>query len=387
MRLACKYFVLLCGILLSITSLFAQPDFSYEPGAWTDLDGQVHEGLILNLRWADIPARISFRTSRDADVQTIEAAGIAALRIGEALRYERHAVQIDIPIETRGRVSTTRNPEWQSDTLLLRVLAEGSASLYVYQQADLVRYFIRTGDGPLEQLIYKRYITPDNLIKENQAFAGQLQIKLACEGALPNDGSLRYTSRYLKSVFQSYYACQGEAARVYSSRHGSLHVHLVPALRVSEIAFSSEIGRKYLPTLGVDAEFLLPVWRRRLALHTEPSYRSFNGSTSGGVVIRYRAVDFVYGLRLYPLSRPGSRFHPYVSAARLISAASARSTIRYGQIQELGLNPGGVFCFSAGLRYGRFGGEVRYYQQQQLRLGFQSTALSTVSISAAYRIF
>ncbi|MDX2284642.1 MAG: hypothetical protein NW241_10790, partial [Bacteroidia bacterium] len=133
----------ICTLLFALCLLTfraaAQPDFSYEPGAWTDLDGQVHEGLILNLRWADNPAQISFKASRSDAPRTIGAAEIAAFRIGESMRYERHAVQIDIPVEMVGRVSTTRNPEWKADTLLLRVMAEGSVSLYAYQQADLVR--------------------------------------------------------------------------------------------------------------------------------------------------------------------------------------------------------------------------------------------------------
>ncbi|MDX2286782.1 MAG: hypothetical protein NW241_21630, partial [Bacteroidia bacterium] len=235
-------------------------------------------------------------------------------------------------------------------------------------------------------------------------FAGQLQIRLACEGALPPAQAPRYDGRYLKAAFRSYYACQGETGRIYpSSKPAGFHLRIVPMLRLSAASFSYEFDDRYAAeysrqpavALGADAEYLLSVFGRRLALCAELAVQQFSGTAGNerwqDIQLRYRSLEMLAGLRLYPFSRPGRPYHPYLTAGYMIPVAVlGDSYISYPFGRQFKMSPEGMPCFAAGMCYKRFGGELRYYLPQDVLTAenaYWTNSFQSFGIAASFQLF
>jgi hypothetical protein len=200
-------------VLISIQS-YAQVGF--EPGYFLDNDGLKKECLIENKGWLNNPTQFNYKLSNNDPILTGDIANIKAFGIGTELKYVRSTIQIDRSNDDLEKLSTSRNPEFQTETLWLKVLVEGEANLYSYTDKNLNRFFFSTADIQINQLVHKNYFVTDTQIGENNMFRQQLLTQINCGAPTSNQvKTLRYSAKDLVRYFSNHNKCSNGTNIIY----------------------------------------------------------------------------------------------------------------------------------------------------------------------------
>ena len=174
-----KGVLLLYVITLSLTC-FAQ--VSYEKGYYVDNSGKKVECLIKNLDWRNNPTEFEYKLSDGGAERKATVNNVKEFGVYERFKYIRADVKIDKSRSTLVYLSRTKEVEFEQAKLFLRVLLEGKANLYYYEEYDIRKYFFNYEEQKeIKQLVYKRYKAKDNEVKENTYFRQQLLLELKCE--------------------------------------------------------------------------------------------------------------------------------------------------------------------------------------------------------------
>src|SRR5690606_26984065 len=130
-------FFLLCSVLA-----FSQ--YHFEPGYFIQTDGEKINCLILNKDWKNNPENFEYRLTKNGETLNAGLNDIQEIAITKILKYIRAEVEIDQSLTNIGNLSTTRNPEWKKDTLFLKTLVEGQATIYYYMKDNLSAFIYNT---------------------------------------------------------------------------------------------------------------------------------------------------------------------------------------------------------------------------------------------------
>lgn len=302
----------------------------YAPGAYVAPGGQRYEGQILDRDWGTNPTSIRFRPADGAAGRTVGLPELASFRVGDRARYVRAVVPVAPRVRGTADVSREREPDFPTDTVLLRALIEGEAALYELRRGPAYNYYYRVGEGPITRLVHNTYLGPDGRTRVNADYRRQLARDVACGG--PTGDLPAYERRGLADYFRAYHACRDVAFEDYDDDGGigELHLRVRPGVvgstfvfetaSGSEIDFGTAVGWR----LGLELEYVLPIRGGQWSLLAEPTYISRGGSQQFGtrtprvLTFDYRGIDVPLGVR-YGL-RVGSR-------ARLLTDAGLSVTL------------------------------------------------------------
>ena len=128
-------------------------------------------------------------------------------------KYQRATVKIERSGGTQNGLKRVEEIIFKDETLFLRVLVEGSATLYAYNDNGGIRkFFYRVGNGEIEPLIYYTYQYNNAQVGENSGFRQQLWSTLKCKSISQKDVlQLRYTETELSKFFMQYNRCKEPA--------------------------------------------------------------------------------------------------------------------------------------------------------------------------------
>lgn len=165
-------------MLLSSLSIFSQHVF--KPGYYISENGQKHEVLIKDEDWRSNPVSFIYKNNENSPEQTATLENVKEFSINGGSNYIKATVQLDQSSLETPRLSRNITPDYLEDTVYLLLLAEGEANLYYHQGKTLKNFFYSKNGGPIEPLVYKKYISqPINFgsqsIKENKYFQQQLE--------------------------------------------------------------------------------------------------------------------------------------------------------------------------------------------------------------------
>ena len=310
---------------LTIFSLFIINNISFAqnkflPGYFISNEGDKISCEILNADWKYYPKEISYRllgTSAELKINTDEIQGFF---IEQGPYYKRFIVKIDRSSDDVNVMSNNAEPEFKEEKLMLKVLLEGKANLYQYEDRNLVRYFIKKDSLPIEQLIFKKYLKLSNVVLENTAFRQQLAIYLDCEGMKKTVFEfINYYEYELTKVVANYNMCVNPVLKIKVPKKIKLSVNA--RLGINNQSFklaSSNINYKNINVdfgsstngrIGAEAEIFLPFNNKHWSVIFEPTYRYFKGTgtaikfnTTGpsqtqNVICNYASIEFPIGLR------------------------------------------------------------------------------------------
>lgn len=283
-----KRHLLLILTVLGTLPCFAQIDF--EPGYFIDEDGQQTTCLIKNADWQHNPSRFEYKLSESASTQEADISFVKEFGIDNFSKFIRARVQIDRSSDKLGALTNDRNPIFEEKQLFLAVLIEGKSTLYRYKELELERYFYRVGEAPIEQLIYKKFITGNNSIGENNGFRGQIWNDVSCpEMKREEIERLRFLRKELVRIFITYNECQAtefinfeakqQRDKAYISirprlNYASMTTQNTNLLGEEKIIFENKLGIG----VGLEAEFVLPFNKDKWALLVEPTFQRFHSS-------------------------------------------------------------------------------------------------------------
>lgn len=198
---------LLVIALITISCIESYSQIIFENGYFVNESSKKIECLIKNIDWKDNPTEFEYKLSpndtvRKATIQTVKEFGV-----NNVSKYIRAKINIDRSSDQIHHMSNKRNPIFQEELVFLKVLIEGQASLYLYVDANLTRFFYQLNDSEINQLVYKRFLVGNNTSKNNY-FRQQLFLQLKCEEIQLNDlKHLSYSRQDLERLFIKYNEC------------------------------------------------------------------------------------------------------------------------------------------------------------------------------------
>src|SRR5215467_5077527 len=182
----------------------------FEPAYFITNSDQKVNCLIKNADWHYNPASFDYKIDENDVPAHANIDSIKEFRVQGYAKYVRADVNIERSPDFGSDInelSSSRTPDFQKEKLFLKVIVEGPANLYVYEQAKYVRFFYSTDSKPIEPLIYKAFRTDDANFQENKTYISQLQQDVACANSSAD--YVGYHERELVKYFSAYNQCKG----------------------------------------------------------------------------------------------------------------------------------------------------------------------------------
>lgn len=297
-------------ILLIITSIALNAQIQFEQGYFINNAGERVDVWIKNAEWQYNPIQFQYRFSESSAIQTLEKDSITEIGIGRIAKWVKVKVSIDRSGDNLKHLSTKLQAEWNEEILLLRVLVEGKANLFLYRDRNITRFFFSIDSNPIEQLLYKKYFTSSVEANENKFYLMQLQQNINCEGV--ENVEVEYSSKELIRYFKKYNDCKNEATYVYIYEKGiDFNLKVATGLNYSRLSIYNVIGftnveinfkNKLNFRFGMEMEFILPFNKGKWGIVVEPTYRSYNSEIAQGTItssVVYNSIEIPIGLRHY----------------------------------------------------------------------------------------
>lgn len=367
----------------------------FEKGYFVRNDGTRMECLIKNVEWKNNPKEFQYKTE-STDAFTLSVLEVAEFGVYDQWKYKTLTVNIDRSVFKINEQST-KNPTFQKETLALRVLLEGTADLYYYEDANVIRFFFGVNDRVIEQLVYKEYQVESGDIAKNETFKQQLWLNVKCGGVTEEQiKRLRYRKEDLLEYFNRFNQCSGdEPKQAQKKKPRNVFIKLSSGAGFSTLDIKNYHYRPWYDKkfeneityhLGLEAEFVLPFNRNKWSVVLEPSYNTFKGETGDeawGNEAERNTIEFGIGARHYFYLNANARI--FLSGL-VVFYVPLKESVTYMNLQTMS-NVGGAV--GAGYGYKRLSTEVRHYFKHEALANYVSWSgkQSKSIIVLTYRIF
>lgn len=281
--------------LATFISLHCFSQITFEKGYFINNNNDKIECLIENQDWKNNPTSFNYKIS-DGEVKKSETiSSVKEFGLYNISKYVRSTVNIDRSEKDIDKMSSTKEPVFEEETLFLKVLVEGKASLYQYANTSLRRYFYSTENKPdIEQLVYKVYKNNEaNKVVENNDFRGQLWDNLKCNTLDVNQvRKTKYQQKQLESIFVKYNTCNNAAYVLYKTKRNSkdvINITLRPRIMSSffrvenndaNIRETTDLDAQTSFGFGAEIEYILPYNKNKWGIIAEVNYSSYQGEKS-----------------------------------------------------------------------------------------------------------
>lgn len=394
-----KLKLLFVTVLLSTFNAISQTN--YELGYIIFNNGTITECLIKNEDWVGSPQTFEYKLSENTEIKLGSVDKIKEFGSGKSFKYLRATLKVDQSTDVVNDLTDDRNPAMKEETLFLKTLMEGKASLYFTERENIKRYFYKVGDGEIEQLIYKRYFATPTRIGKNERYKQQLATTLNCDDLKEiNFQNLEYNKNSLIKIITNYNNCEDSETIIYSGniQKGGFNLSIRPGVTFSSLSikknyddkidFDSNTGIR----IGLEAEYILPFNNGKWAIFIEPTYRNYKAEKeiifvdyitikkTTLVTVEYNSIELPLGGRHYMFLNQDGAF--FLDAAILVDVAmmDSKMTSSNENGYDLDVSADAALAFGAGFRFkNRYSLEARYHTSRQL--------LNYDGVNSAYNSF
>lgn len=403
--------------LTVFTVITSYAQITFDKGYYINNSNQKIECFIKNVDWKNNPIDFEYKLSENSPVKTANLKTVKEFEIYNESKYFKSIVKIDKSSELIGHLSNNKNPLFEEEELFLKVLIEGKATLYSYENGKLRRYFYTLENSPIEQLIFKNYKTADNKIGKNNRFKQQLWRNLKCASIKTNSlRNLRYNKNSLIDFFTRYNECNNTDFIIYEKKQKKDFFNLTLRPRLSNTSLSvrnnsykyrkTDFGSKMSFGFGIEAEFILPFNKDKWRLLIEPTYQSFKGEKTNydnklfelstvtlKTAIDYSSIEIPIGLRHYFFFNEDSNLFINASYVIDLTFKSSMTTERIdnnSSLPTLDIKTFDNLAFGMGYQlYNKYSMEIRYQTGRDLLTNYTSwfTDYSSLSVIFGYSIF
>jgi len=319
----CKPKELMRILFFLLSTLFCTEIFSqiaFEKGYFLTNDNDSTICLIKNKDWQYTPNNFEYKSNLEGDVKSTSLHEIQEFGIFGKSKFIRKTVLIDRSSDLLNKISDVKKPLFEEEILFLNVLLEGNASLAIYEDEEITRFFYSVNDIEMEQLVFKRYMLLPTIVARNNNFRHQLFMNLKCEGSNIEKKVVNayYSRNELIDLFTTYNECSGSNQISYGDNRDKdlFNLSIKPRYRTLSLVISNpndiagfvNFGSTAGFSLGLETEFILPFKKNKWAIVAEPNYLEFLSSTNvpanlvGGsidVELDYKSIELPVGLRYY----------------------------------------------------------------------------------------
>jgi len=301
-----KQLILIFLLILSL-NVFSQSTFV--KGYFINNSNEKINCLIKNVDWLNNPTEFKYRINENSENKILTINSVKEFGVLNTFKYERHTVDIDRSGKLADELDYNKNPVFNREKIFLKVLIEGEANLYYYEDQGLVRYFFSKNIAEVKQLISKHYLTNVHQAKINNQFRRQLWNTLKCESISMNSlKKVRYRKSDLVKFFIKYNKCSNSDFVNYQKKQENkdlVNLTLRPGLRSSSLNLYAPNGNRINSVkgltsfrLGLEAEFILEFNNNKWALLLEPIYHQFNSDREASS-LNQKSLEVNFGLRHY----------------------------------------------------------------------------------------
>lgn len=398
-------------LFLALSMMLGIQSFSqiaFEKGYFIDDSNHKTECLIKNNDWKNNPNEFEYKLAHDTIAQKIAVGSVKEFGIDGVSKYVTTIVKIDRSRNELNNLSSEKKPKFQEEQLALKVLIEGMASLYLYEDVNLRRYFYQLKDSEIKQLVYKRYLIDKN-IAQNNDFRQQLLMDLKCQAIELKDVKLlNYTQRDLERIFIKYNECESSSFINYESEQKKdlFNLSFRPGLNYSNLRLQGfreiDFDHQFNFRFGIEAEFILPFNKNKWGMTIEPTYQQFeSGKTtevnyvSGGILVskvNYQSIELPIGVRHYFFLNDQSKIFIDLSYILDYQVNSFIKNTRFDgtEVESLEINSRRNLGLGIGYKYrDKYSLSMRYQTRREILSNYLSfdSGYETFSVIFGYSIF
>lgn len=392
----------LLPLVITILSLNCYAQISFEKGYYINNADQRVDCQIKNIDWKNNPTTFEYKLSEDTAPKTATIKSVKEFGIYNISKYKRYRVKLDRSSKNVNRLSTKKDPVFKEEELFLKVLVEGKAKLYFFEEGNLRRFFYNTDTSEVRQLIFKTYLTPENRIGENNGFKQQLWNHLKCPTiSMDNVKDVAYKKKSLVNFFVKYNECQNvEFTNFEKTQKGDLfNLTLRPGFNISSLVvqyygfldvttvdFGNELGFRF----GVETEFIMPFNKNKWAIILEPTYQYFKSEKElpgQRAEVNYRSIELPIGIRHYFFLNNNAKIFTNGS---LVFDLANNSTMDFIPGGSLEIATRTNLAFGVGYKHNdRYSIELRYQTSREILSNylFWASDYTTLSILFGYSMF
>jgi hypothetical protein len=364
--------------LISVFTAVSQNPF--ENGYFIKNDGTKINCFVRPLDWSTNPVTFQYKLTEDAKTEIGKIENVKEFGTDATSKFIRTTVAIDQSSEAIANLTYDRNPDFKEETLFVKVLVEGKASLFFTSRETKNRFYYTNEDGEIEQLIFKSYMVTRSKKGENNRYKQQLATTLKCDNLdVKEFEKLEYKTKDLIHIFETYNTCvdsyfisfekkkEKELALEKVNYKGKLNLSLRPGVTFSSYYTTTDIQREDFENktgyrIGLELEYLFPSKNRNWAIFIEPSYRNYESEKEvlyvdfysiqkyTTITVKKNSIDIITGPRYYfNLNKKSSIF---VDVSLLIDTninSEETSSEDLGYYNNMGIDLGN--SFGLGYRY------------------------------------
>ena len=382
-----RQLILLIAAQFILTTVSAQ--ITYQEGYFIDNGGVKIEGLIKNVDWKNNPESFSYKSNQSSQPHKKSINDIQEFGISNSTKYVRATVQVDKSKTKLNSLGYSKEPEFEEKTIFLKVLAEGNATLYLYVDQSLTRFYFSKNEEEITPLIYKQYKHDSGKVRSNKQFKQQLWNNLTCDKFLSSYlNEIEYNQTDLEDYITNYNSCTNSQTMVYGeplSSKSQTNINLIGGVNFATLSLSDGVdyGSNIGWTAGVEIEFILPFNKNKWGFLIEPSFNRYSALTSVGeteLEVNYSAFEIPFGIRHYFYTgNKGSKI--FINALGVISFPPGSSEVDFFRSRNVAINASGNLAFGIGYHTGqKFMLELRYNHTRDL-------LAASASVEAYYRQF
>lgn len=394
---------LLIIAFISILNINGFAQIKYEIGYIIDNNGKRIDCLIKNIDWKNNPTEFKYKLSDNAKPETAKIDNITEFGISNTVIYKRFTVDIDRSSSSFiNYMSTSKEPKFNKEQLFLKVLVEGKATLYSYQNKNLIRFFFSVDSLNPQQLIFKNYLASENLIAENNSYRQQLADNLQCSNLSVADiQKVNYNNHDLIKFFTAYNNCNhsGFINFQQKQKRDLFNLTFRPGLSMSNLTVQNsqltygtvDFGSKMSLRLGAEAEFIMPFNKYKWAIIMEPTFQSFKSDitvkNNKPGIVDYKYIDLPIGLRCSFFLNDKSKI--FINGL-FIKSFTITSKLDIGDQKNLDIKSRPNAAFGAGYKYGsRYSIEMRYGLDKEILSDYiyYDSHFRNFSVVIGYTIF
>ena len=403
-------------LFIIVISLNGYAQIKFEKGYFVDNTDEKIECYIKNSDWINNPTAFEYRMTPFGETQKGDIESIKEFTIEGVSKYIRYTVNIDRGNQGSLTFSTERNPVFKEETLFLKVLIEGNADLYIYEEGSVKLFFYKANDNNASQLVYKIYKKGykneghDYILNTNETFKQQLYLDLSCQNINQKDvENLNYNKKELIKFFIKYYECDKSGYVTYvqkKAKSSNININVRPGLTYNSLSVSSNIASKNFEfdnelgfRMGFEAEFVLPYNANKWAILIEPTFQSYQSEIKSKsfigvtgtytVTIDYSSIELPIGIRYYSFITDKSRL--FINASCVFEKVMSDKLYTPERLDVLDLQINSTPNLAVGLGYiydSKYSMEMRYGMSRNLLNDYinYSSNYSGLSFIIGYRI-
>ncbi len=293
-------------ISFSLLTVLSFAQINFEKGYFIDNEGKKTECFIKNKEWQKSPTEFEYKTSINNESSRITIDDVKEFSVYNYSKYIRFTVQIDSSSNSPGEYSNIEAPIWNTKTLFLKVLIEGKASLFLYDDLFNKKFFFKTDSSLIEQLVFKKYSQDEVHVKANRYYKQQLWNKLRNENySIKQIEAIQYEKKEIEEYFIKYNNLTNSIKYI-NKQKNKWYLNPILGLGFSKSSLFdyNTVIKEYKATqksnylYGFQVEYFLPVNKNKWSLLLEYTIQESKHETNNGVEnlsATYKSTNLTFG--------------------------------------------------------------------------------------------